>query len=203
MPITRGFFRKRPEGPAGRLPPGQYDVGGSWPVLTAEATPRVPLDTWTFSVDGLVDRPATWTWEEIQRLPRSTYTGDIHCVTTWSKFDVAFSGVSVDDLLAAAGPQADARFVMAHSSTGYTTNLALADVTGGKAWVVWEYGGQPLARQHGGPARLLVPHLYFWKSAKWVSRLELLAEDQPGFWERNGYHDRGDPWLEQRYQGDP
>ena len=92
---------------------------------------------------------------------------------------------------------------MAHSSTGYTTNLALADVTGGRAWVVWEYGGQPLARQHGGPVRLLVPQLYFWKSAKWISRLELLAEDQPGFWERNGYHDRGDPWLEQRYQGDP
>jgi len=203
MPVTRGFFRKRPEGPAGRLPPGQYDTGSSWPVLTAEATPRINLDSWTFSVDGLVDRPTTWTWEEIQRLPRSTYTGDIHCVTTWSKFDVAFSGVSVDDLLEAAGPQADARFVMAHSTTGYTTNLALSDVTGGKAWVVWEYGGQPLARQHGGPVRLLVPHLYFWKSAKWISRLELLAEDQPGFWERNGYHDRGDPWLEQRYQGDP
>ena len=203
MPVTRGFFRKRPEGPAGRLPPGQYDTGSSWPVLTAEATPRLDLDAWTMSVDGLVERPTTWSWEEIQALPRSTFTGDIHCVTTWSKFDVAFSGVSVDDLLAAAGPQVDARFVMAHSTTGYTTNLALSDLTGGKAWVVWEYGGQPLARQHGGPVRLLVPHLYFWKSAKWISRLELLAEDQPGFWERNGYHDRGDPWLEQRYQGDP
>ena len=203
MPVTRGFFRKRPEGPAGRLPPGQYDTGSSWPVLTAEATPRIDPDSWSISVDGLVDQPSTWTWEDIQRLPHSTYTGDIHCVTTWSKFDVAFTGVSVDDLLTAARPQADAHFVMAHSSTGYTTNLALSDVTGGKAWVVWEYGGQPLAREHGGPVRLLVPHLYFWKSAKWISRLELLAEDQPGFWERNGYHDRGDPWLEQRYQGDP
>jgi DMSO/TMAO reductase YedYZ molybdopterin-dependent catalytic subunit len=203
MPATRGFFRKRPEGHAGRLPPGQYDTGSSWPVLTAEAAPVLDLDAWTLSVDGLVDQPTTWTWEEVQRLPRATYTGDIHCVTTWSKFDVAFTGVSVDDLLAAAGPQADAHFVMAHSSTGYTTNLALDDLTGGKAWVVWEYGGRPLARQHGGPVRLLVPHLYFWKSAKWISRLELLAEDQPGFWERNGYHDRGDPWLEQRYQGDP
>ena len=203
MSVTRGFFRKRPEGPPGRLPPGQYDTGSSWPVLTAEATPHVDLDSWSLSVDGLVDRPSTWSWAEIQQLPRSTYSGDIHCVTTWSKFDVVFAGVSVDDLLATAEPQTDARFVLVHSITGYTTNLPLADVTGGKAWVVWEYGGQPLARQHGGPARLLVPHLYFWKSAKWVSRLELLAEDQPGFWETNGYHDRGDPWLEQRYQGDP
>ena len=131
-------------------------------------------------MDGLVDRQATWTWEEITQLPRSTYTGDIHCVTTWSKFDVSFPGVSVDELLAATGPQGEAHFLMAHSSTGYTTNLPLADVTGGKAWVVWEYGGKPLPREHGGPVRLLVPHLYFWKSAKWVTRLELLAEDQPG-----------------------
>ena len=203
MPVTRGFFRKRPEGPAGRLPPGQYDTGGSWPVLTAEATPRVNLDSWTLSVDGLVDRPTTWTWAEIQQLPRSTFTGDIHCVTTWSKFDVAFSGVSVDDLLAAAGPQEDARFVMAHSSTGYTTNLPMADVTDGRAWVVWEYGGQPLARQHGGPVRLLVPHLYFWKSAKWIRGLQFTARDEPGFWESRGYHMYGDPWREQRYQGDP
>ena len=202
MPITRGFARKRPEDPARRLPPGQYDVGSGWPVLTAEATPVVHTDQWRFAVDGLVDRATTWTWEEIHQLPRSSYAGDIHCVTTWSKFDVAFTGVSVDDLLAAAGPQEGARFVMAHSSTGYTTNLPLADVTGGRAWVVWEYGGEPLPRQHGGPARLLVPHLYFWKSAKWVSRLELMAEDRPGFWEQNGYHDLGDPWREQRYQGD-
>jgi DMSO/TMAO reductase YedYZ molybdopterin-dependent catalytic subunit len=202
MPVTRGFFRRRAEGHEGRLPPGQYDVGAGWPVLTAEATPRVELDRWRLSVDGLVERPTTWTWDEIHALPGSAYTGDIHCVTTWSKFDVVFRGVSVDDLLAAAGPLPEARFVMAHSSTGYTTNLPLEDVTGGKAWIAWEVGGQPLPRQHGGPARLLVPHLYFWKSAKWVSRLELMAEDRPGFWEQNGYHDRGDPWREQRYQGD-
>ena len=202
MSVTRGFFRRRPAGPVGRLPPGQYDVGGSWPVLTAEATPHLDTDAWTLTVDGLVDRPTTWTWDEIQQLPRATYSGDIHCVTTWSKFDVVFGGVSVDDLLAAAGPQPEAHFVMAHSSTGYTTNLPLADVTGGKAWVVWEFGGRPLTREHGGPVRLLVPHLYFWKSAKWVSRLELMTEDRPGFWEQNGYHDRGDPWREQRYQGD-
>jgi DMSO/TMAO reductase YedYZ molybdopterin-dependent catalytic subunit len=172
-------------------------------VLTAEATPRIDRDSWTVRVDGLVDEPTTWTWEEVQRLPRSSYSGDIHCVTTWSKFDVVFGGVSVDTLLEAAGPQPGAGFVMAHSQTGYTTNLPLADVTGGKAWIVWEYGGRPLTAEHGGPVRLLVPHLYFWKSAKWISRLELIAEDRPGFWERNGYHDRGDPWLEQRYQGDP
>ncbi len=203
MPATRGFFRRRPEGPAGRLPPGQYDVGGNWPVLTAEATPRIPRESWTLGVDGLVDRPTTWTWDAVQQLPRSSYHGDIHCVTTWSKFDVVFAGVSVDSLLEAARPDPEAAFMIAHSSTGYTTNLPLADVTGGKAWVVWDYDGRPLTAEHGGPVRLLVPHLYFWKSAKWVSRLELTAEDRAGFWERNGYHDRGDPWLEQRYQGDP
>ena len=137
------------------------------------------------------------------RCRESTYFGDIHCVTTWSKLDTTFRGVSVDTLLEAAGPRPEATYVMAHSTTGYTTNLPLADVTGGKAWVVWEHDGEPLPAEHGGPVRLLVPHLYFWKCAKWVARLELLAHDQPGFWERNGYHDRGDPWLEQRYQGDP
>ena len=202
MPVTRGFSRRRPDS-AGRIPPGQYDVGAGWPVLTAEATPGIAPESWTITVDGLVDRPTTWTWDEVRQLPASSYTGDIHCVTTWSKLDVVFSGVSVDTLLDAATPQDDASFVMAYSSTGYTTNLPLSDLTGGKAWVVWEYGGKPLTPEHGGPVRLLVPHLYFWKSAKWISRLELTAEDRPGFWERNGYHDRGDPWLEQRYQGDP
>jgi DMSO/TMAO reductase YedYZ molybdopterin-dependent catalytic subunit len=202
MPITRGFFRRRPEGPEGRLPPGQYDVGAGWPVLTAEATPRIGTATWTMTVDGLVHNPTTWTWDELHVLEGSAYTGDIHCVTTWSKFDVTFRGVSVDLLLEAAEPNDEAQFVMAHSTTGYTTNLPIQDVTEGKAWVVWEYGGRPLPREHGGPVRLLVPHLYFWKSAKWVTRLELMAEDRPGFWESNGYHDRGDPWREQRYQGD-
>lgn len=203
MPVTRGFFRRRPDGPAGRLPPGQYDVGGGWPVLTAEATPHIQRESWSLRVDGLVDQPTTWTWDTVQQLPKSSYRGDIHCVTTWSKFDVVFGGVPVDSLLHAARPTTEARFVIAHSQTGYTTNLAVADVTDGRAWVVWEYDGRPLTPEHGGPVRLLVPHLYFWKSAKWVSRLELTAENQPGFWERNGYHDRGDPWLEQRYEGDP
>ncbi len=150
MPVTRGFVRRRPDS-AGRLPPGQYDVGSSWPVLTAEATPSIDPASWSLAVDGLVDRPTTWTWDEVQQLPPSSYSGDIHCVTTWSKFDVVFTGVSVDTLLAATGPQEDAGFVMAHSSTGYTTNLPLADVTGGRAWVVWEFDGKPLPAEHGDP----------------------------------------------------
>ena len=203
MPITRGFLGKhRPERP-GRLPPGQYDTGSSWPTLTAEATPVVDVDTWTMTVDGLVESPHTWSWSDIRALPRSSYVGDIHCVTTWSKLDMTFTGVSVDTLLEVAPPTGQARYVLAHSTTGYTTNLPIEDVRGGKAWVVWEADGRPLPRGHGGPVRLLVPHLYFWKSAKWITRLELLDRDRPGFWEQNGYHDRGDPWLEQRYQGDP
>jgi len=201
--VTRGFLgRRRPERPD-RIPPGQYDAGSTWPTLTAEATPKVDLDAWRLTVDGLVESSRTWSWQDLHALPGSTYVGDIHCVTTWSKLDMTFAGVSVDTLLDSARPTAAARFVMAHSTTGYTTNLPLDDVTGGKAWVVWAVDGKPLPVGHGGPVRLLVPHLYFWKSAKWITRLELMDRDRPGFWEQNGYHDRGDPWLEQRYQGDP
>ena len=199
--FTRGFLGRSGEHDP-RLPPGQYDTGRSWPVLTAEAAPRLATADWTFAVEGLVEAPATWTWDEIHALPPSTYQGAIHCVTTWSKFDMSFTGVSVDTLLEIARPRAGATHVLAFSHTGYTTNLPLADVTGGKAWVVWDVDGQPLSRDHGGPARLLVPHLYFWKSAKFVAGLRLLDHDEPGFWEQNGYHDRGDPWREQRYQGD-
>ncbi len=200
--FTKGFHGRGHAERDPRLPPGQYDIGRDWPVLTAEVTPKLATASWTFAVEGLVEQPRTWTWDEMQALPPSTYTGDIHCVTTWSKFGMSFTGVSVDTLLAAARPLATATHVLAACHTGYTTNLPLADVTDGKAWVVWVADGQPLAVDHGGPARLLVPHLYFWKSAKWVSGLRLLDHDEPGFWERNGYHDRGDPWLEQRYQGD-
>jgi DMSO/TMAO reductase YedYZ molybdopterin-dependent catalytic subunit len=185
-----------------RLPPGQYDTGSSFPVLTAEVTPRLDTATWTFRIDGLVEEPRTWTWAQIQQVPGSRFDGDIHCVTTWSKLGTNFRGVSVDALLAAVALAPEATHVVAWSHTGYTTNLPLVDVTGGKAWVVWDFDGRPLTAEHGGPARLLVPHLYFWKSAKWVAGLQLLDHDEPGFWERNGYHDRGDPWLEQRYQGD-
>jgi DMSO/TMAO reductase YedYZ molybdopterin-dependent catalytic subunit len=199
--FTRGFAGRGRTRDA-RLPPGQYDTGKRWPVLTAEVTPKPDLAAWTFTVEGLVEQPTTWTWDEIHALPASTYAGDIHCVTTWSKFDVHFGGVSVDTLLDAARVLPTATHVLAFSSTGYTTNLPLADVTNGQAWVVWDYEGEPLPVEHGGPARLLVPHLYFWKSAKFVAGLRVLDHDEPGFWERNGYHDRGDPWLEQRYQGD-
>jgi len=199
--ITRGFTGRH-RGKDARLPPGQYDTGRQWPVLTAEATPHLDTATWTFTVEGEVEQPTTWTWDEIHALPASTYEGDIHCVTTWSKLGMTFTGVSVDTLLAIARPRPTAAFVLAVSHTGYTTNLPLADVVDDKAWVAWEADGAPLSREHGGPARLLVPHLYFWKSAKWVAGLRVLDHDEPGFWEQNGYHDRGDPWLEQRYQGD-
>jgi DMSO/TMAO reductase YedYZ molybdopterin-dependent catalytic subunit len=200
--VTRGFTGRRHAERDPRLPPGQYDTGSQWPVLTAEVTPSIDTASWTFTIDGLVDRPTSWTWDEIHAVTPSTYDGAIHCVTTWSKFDMHWSGVSVDALLSAVGVQPSASFVMVTSHTGYTTNLPLDDVVGGKAWVAWEVDGAALPVQHGGPARFLVPHLYFWKSAKWVSGMHLMDHDEQGFWERNGYHDRGDPWLEQRYQGD-
>jgi DMSO/TMAO reductase YedYZ molybdopterin-dependent catalytic subunit len=199
--FTRGFTGRRDRSDP-RLPPGQYDTGDSWPVLTAEPTPRLDTASWTFAVEGLVARPTTWSWDEIHELPPSTFEGDIHCVTTWSKLGMSFSGVSVDTLLEIAEPHAAATQVLAFSHTIYTTNLPLADLVGGQAWIAWEVDGAPLPREHGGPARLLVPHLYFWKSAKWIAGLRLLDHEEQGFWEQNGYHDRGDPWKEQRYQGD-
>ena len=202
MPFTRGFKGRGAAVRDPRLPPGQYDLGRDWPVLSAEATPTLSTSSWTFAIEGLVRQPTTWTWDEIHALPAATYQGAIHCVTTWSKFGVTFAGVSVDTLLAAAEPLPSASYVVAFSTTGYTTNVPLADVTDGKAWVVWDYEGRPLQAEHGGPARLVVPHLYFWKSAKWVAGLRLLDHDEPGFWEVNGYHNLGDPWREQRYQGD-
>ncbi len=198
---SRGFLGKR-RPTRDDLPPGQYDAGDSWPVLTAEVTPRLDPERWTMTVDGLVEQPSTWSWAEMHALPQSEYSGPIHCVTTWSKFGTRFGGVSVDVLLDAAAPRPEATHVLATSTTGYTTNLPLADVRDGQAWVVWTFDGRPLSRDHGGPVRLLVPHLYFWKSAKWVTKLTLLDHDERGFWERNGYHDLGDPWREQRYHGD-
>ncbi len=171
-------------------------------MLTAEVTPRLDPDTLSITIDGLVERTSRWTWKELHALPGSVYNGDIHCVTTWSKFDTNFSGISADTLLATAAPLPTATHVMIRSTTGYSTNLPLSDISDGRAWVVWDHEGRPLPVEHGGPMRFLVPHLYFWKSAKWVSRLTLLDHDEQGFWERNGYHDLGDPWTEQRYQGD-
>ena len=201
MAATRGF-QGRARGRDPRLPPGQYDAGSDWPVLSAEVTPNLRPEQWSMTVDGLVETVSRWSWDEAHALPQSEFHGDIHCVTTWSKLGTRFGGVSVDELLDRARPLAQAAYVLATSTTGYTTNLPLDDVRGGKAWLAWSFDGQPLSPQHGGPVRLLVPHLYFWKSAKWVTRLTLLDHDELGFWERNGYHDRGDPWLEQRYSGD-
>ena len=174
--------------------------------MSAGPTPRTPLAKWDFtirSVDG--SKTVRWSWDEFNALLHETPKVDIHCVTKWSKFDTTWEGISVDTLLSAArdGGVETAPYVMAFSDGGYTTNLPTADVTGAKAWVVFGYDGAPLPPEHGGPARLLVPHLYFWKSAKWVRGLQLLPNNQPGFWEQLGYHDRGDPWREQRYQGDP
>ena len=198
--VSRGFAGRRRSGPPDRLPPGQYDVGGGFPVLSAGPTPRTALDRWDFNVRGEVDGEQRWSWEEFRRLPREPVTVDIHCVTSWSKFDTRWEGVSVDTLLAEVVTAAE--FVTAFSDGGYTTNLPLADLTDGQAWVVDTFDGEPLEAAHGGPARLLVPHLYFWKSAKWVRGLMLTLEDEPGFWETFGYHSYGDPWREQRYAGD-
>ena len=198
--VSRGFRGRRREADVdpSRVPPGQY-VTDDFPVLSAGPTPRTPLEVWTFSI-GHGDERKTWTWEEFRALPSETVTVDIHCVTRWSKLDTVWEGVSVDTLLEAV--EHDAAYAMAFCDGGYTTNLPLEDLTDGKAWVAFGYDGEPLDPEHGGPARLLVPHLYFWKSAKWVRGLELRDEDEPGFWESNGYHLRGDPWLEQRYWGD-
>jgi DMSO/TMAO reductase YedYZ molybdopterin-dependent catalytic subunit len=199
-PISRGFTgRRRQGGDPSRVPPGQY-VTTDFPVLSAGPTPHTPLDEWSFTISGQVGEPVSWPWDEFLALPSETVTVDIHCVTKWSKLDTAWKGVSVDTLLDAVN--AEAAYLTAWSDGGYTTNLTLEDVTGGKAWVAYEFDGQPLEAEHGGPARLLVPHLYFWKSAKWVRGLRLTPTDEPGFWESYGYHNHGDPWLEQRYQGD-
>jgi DMSO/TMAO reductase YedYZ molybdopterin-dependent catalytic subunit len=199
--VNSGFRGRRSQQPGGGLvPPGQYLIGG-FPVLSAGPTPETDLETWDFTIvdeDGRV--AARWTWNELRSLPTESPTVDIHCVTSWSKLGTTWEGVSVDVLL--ADVETSAGFVMAFCDGGYTTNLPLEDVLGGRAWVVWGYDGDDLEPEHGGPARLLVPHLYFWKSAKWVRGLRLLEEDEPGFWESLGYHNYGDPWLGQRYWGD-
>jgi DMSO/TMAO reductase YedYZ molybdopterin-dependent catalytic subunit len=175
-------------------------VTPGFPVLSAGPTPRIDSRDWRFEVIGRIDQPRAWSWEEFLALPSEEVGADIHCVTKWSKLDTRWMGVPIVTLL--DGVQTAAPYVLVHSYGGYTTNLPLADLAAGKAWVVYEYDGQPLEAEHGGPARLLVPHLYFWKSAKWVRAIELRETDAPGFWEGYGYHDYGDPWREQRYAGD-
>jgi DMSO/TMAO reductase YedYZ molybdopterin-dependent catalytic subunit len=198
--ISRGFRgRREPAADQSRLPPGQY-LTRDFPVLSAGPTPRADLGSWTFALDGNVGASRSWSWDEFLALPTETFTVDIHCVTKWTKLDTSWTGVPVDVLLEGVEPQSE--HVTAWCDGGYTTNVPLADLTAGKGWVVYQYGGEPLEPEHGGPARLLVPHLYFWKSAKWVRGIEVMESDEPGFWESLGYHDRGDPWREQRYQGD-
>jgi DMSO/TMAO reductase YedYZ molybdopterin-dependent catalytic subunit len=200
--FSRGFGggrRRVPEELADRLPPGQYFEPG-FPVLSAGPTPDVDTAEWTLKVDGMVSHKRRWTWEEFHQLPFETVPCDIHCVTKWSKLGTNFRGVSVDTLLEGTEPLG--AYATSYSYGGYTTNLQLEDLTDGKAWVVTEHEGEPLPAEHGGPARMLVPHLYFWKSAKWVAGLRVMDHDEPGFWETNGYHNRGDPWKEQRYWTD-
>ena len=203
--VSRGFRgRRQPGATAARLPPGQYETP-DFPVLSAGPTPRTPLATWDFVLHGVEGPAARWTWDEFQTLPHETVNTDIHCVTKWSKLNTIWEGVSVDTLVAEAAGRGvkSAPYLLAVSDGGYTTNLPLADVTGGKAWVAVKYSGVTLPPEHGGPARLLVPHLYFWKSAKWVRQLRFMEHDSAGFWESFGYHNYGDPWREQRYSGDP
>jgi len=196
--FTRGF-RGRGRDSSGQLPPGQY-LTNDFPVLSAGPTPRIPLDAWEFTITTELDESHQWSWAELMALPAESVTVDVHCVTRWSKLNTVWRGVSLDTLLDDVDTEAD--FALMHSYGGYSTNLPLEDLLDGHAWVAYEYDGEELAPEHGGPARLLVPHLYFWKSAKWVRGIELMLQDSPGFWEQLGYHDYGDPWREQRYQGD-
>jgi DMSO/TMAO reductase YedYZ molybdopterin-dependent catalytic subunit len=198
MGIVSPGFHGRRRGDQ-KLPPGQYLVTG-FPVLSAGPTPRVDTGSWRFRLETETGQVRQWNWAEFRALPDEDITVDIHCVTKWSKLTTHWRGVSLDTLLAEA--ETSAQYVLAHSYGGYTTNLPLADLRDGQAWIAFEYEGQPLAAEHGGPARLLVPHLYFWKSAKWVQGIDLREKDQPGFWESLGYNNYGDPWREQRYWGD-
>jgi len=205
--VTRGFKGRRPAPEtSGRIPPGQ-SLTTDFPVLSLGPTPSVDLDTWSFTLKLGPKPVARWSWPEFNALPQTELVADIHCVTKWSKLDTAWRGVSIDDLFAAAGIATLAAlpptaFLLAHSYDGYTTNVPAADLVGGKAMVALAYDGKPLAAEHGGPARLLVPHLYFWKSAKWLNSLQFTTRDEAGFWELRGYHMYGDPWREQRYTGD-
>ncbi len=199
--VSRGFFGRRHSQPTRPIPPGQYLEHG-FPVLSAGPTPRTPLSEWTFNIEHGGETLACWSWDEMRALPQSEISVDIHCVTKWTKLDTAWKGISIDSLLEVAGVDPPEDFVLAFCDGGYTTNLPIEDLLDGKGMVALEFDGEPLEPEHGGPARLLVPHLYFWKSAKWVRGLKFMESDEPGFWEGYGYHNYGDPWQQQRYQGD-
>ena len=200
--VTRGFAgRHHPADVADRIPPGQHVVD-DFPVLSAGPTPRITLDQWSFTLKVGPKPLMTWNWAEFNALPQTKMTRDIHCVTTWSKLNTSWEGVLIDDILAEAGIEPPTGFVLAHSYGGYSINLPVADLTGGLTMVAVRYEGRPLEPDHGGPARLLVPHLYFWKSAKWLNTLQFTNRNEPGFWELRGYHIYGDPWREERYTDD-
>ena len=181
-----------------RLPPGQREVK-TWPVLDLGVQPSIDLERWALRIDGLVENPVAWSWDEFRALPHRRMVSDIHCVTAWSRFDNRWDGVAARDILACVRPKAEARHILFHSFDGYTTNLPLSDFDGADVILADAWEGSPLDLDHGGPARVVVPKRYFWKSAKWIQRLEFLAEDKPGFWEVRGYHNEGDPWAEERY----
>jgi DMSO/TMAO reductase YedYZ molybdopterin-dependent catalytic subunit len=181
-----------------RLPPGQV-LTQKWPVLTYGEAPRGDTRTWTFRCYGLVGEEVSWTWKEFLDLPRVEVTSDIHCVTRWSRFDNLWEGVAVSEVLRRVNVRPEAVAVMAHTEEGYTTNVPLADLAAADALLALKHDGEDLPREHGGPCRLVVPKLYFWKSAKWVRAFEFLDVNEPGFWEVNGYHLRADPWNEERY----
>lgn len=181
-----------------RLPPGQHLVR-DWPVLDLGRQPDIATDRWELRIGGLVEQPVTLDWAAFMALPQTRSRSDIHCVTTWSRYDNDWVGVATRDLLDVVQPTAAATFVKLHGYDGYTTNLPLTDFAAEQAMVAHSWDGAPLTRAHGGPARLLVPHLYLWKSAKWLRGIDILGADAPGFWEVNGYHMRGDPWTEERY----
>ncbi len=200
--VTRGFVgRSRSLDRGERVPPGQY-VTEDYPVLSAGPTPHTPLSKWTFTIEGLVREPASWTWDEFLALPAQSFVVDISCVTKWTKLDMRWYGVSLDTLLEHVELDRKAMFAIAYADGGYTTNIPIPDLINGQAFVAYRYDDRPLAPEHGGPARMVVPHLYFWKSAKWVRGIRLVERDQPGFWESFGYNNHGDPWKEERYSGD-
>ncbi|MDA9452035.1 sulfite oxidase-like oxidoreductase [Bradyrhizobium sp. CCBAU 21360] len=184
-----------------RLPPGQH-LTKDWPVLDLGVVPPVSRERWRLDVYGAIESPVFWTFDEFIAQKQARFTSDIHCVTTWSRYDNEWEGLATRELLAACQPREDARFVTLHSHDGYTTNLALEDFAAEDALLAHSWSGQPLTEEHGGPVRLVVPHLYFWKSAKWLQAIEFLTADAPRFWEVRGYHNRGDPWAEQRYSDD-
>ena len=181
-----------------RLPPGQH-LTKDWPVLDLGVVPPVSRERWRLDVYGAIENPVFWTYAEFAAQKQAQFTSDIHCVTTWSRYDNQWEGLATRELLAACRPRDDARFVVLHAFDGYTTNLPLDDFAAEDALLAHSWSGQPLSEEHGGPVRLVVPHLYFWKSAKWISGIDFLPADKPGFWEVNGYHMRGDPWAEERY----